>query len=92
VEYLSSSDVVKQYYPDYVIETDKGEFYFVETKGLVDIDVSRKDERAKKWCEDLTKLTGRKWSFIRVNQQLFESHDFKTFNELVKAHKEAVKK
>lgn len=92
VEYLSSADVIKQYYPDYIIETDKGEFYFVETKGLVDIDVPRKDERAKKWCEDLTKLTGKKWSFIRVNQQLFESHDFKTFNELVKAHKKAVKK
>jgi len=92
VEYLSTSDVVKQYYPDYILETKKGEFYFVETKGLVDVDVERKDERAKMWCEDLTKLTGKKWNFIRVNQQLFESHDFKTFEDLIKAHKRGSKK
>ncbi|MEM4347892.1 MAG: DEAD/DEAH box helicase family protein [Candidatus Altiarchaeota archaeon] len=90
-EYLSSSGVIKQYYPDYIVETEKGEFYFVETKGLVDIDVPRKDERAKKWCEDLTKLTGKKWNFIRIDQSLFESHDFKTFDELVGAHKQVVK-
>ncbi|MGC8979027.1 DEAD/DEAH box helicase family protein [Caldisericum sp.] len=90
-EYLSSSDVVKQYYPDYIIELKNGEYYFVETKGLVDIDVPRKDERAKRWCKDLTKLTGKKWNFIRVNQQLFESHDFKSFEDLIKAHKKSKK-
>jgi type III restriction enzyme len=77
---------VKPYFPDYVLETKKGEFYFVETKGLVDENVERKDKSAKKWCEDLTKLTGNKWKFIRVNQQLFESHDFKSFEDLIKAH------
>ncbi len=47
VEYLSTSDVIKQYYPDYVVETEKAEFYFVETKGLVDIDVPRKMKEQK---------------------------------------------
>jgi len=87
VEYLSTKDVVKPYYPDYILETTNGKFYFVETKGLVDIDVARKDERAKKWCEDLTRITGKPWKFIRVNQGLFESHDFKSFKDLIKAHK-----
>ena len=91
VEYLSTTDVVKQYYPDYVLETTNGEFYFVETKGLVDIDVKRKDERAKRWCKDLTKITGKKWNFIRVDQKLFESHDFKSFGDLIKAHSRRIK-
>lgn len=43
-------------------------------------------------CEDLTKLTGKKWNFIRVNKKLFESHDFKTFEELIKARKQEVRK
>lgn len=80
------NDLGKQYYPDYIVELKDGEFYFVETKGLVDIDVPRKDERAEKWCEDLTKLTENEWRFIRVNQSLFEGHDFKSFEELVKSH------
>lgn len=88
VEYLSVSDIIKQYYPDFIVETSNGEFFFVETKGLVDEDVPRKDARAVKWCEDLTKLNGKKWSFVRINQKLFENHDFKTFEELLKAHKE----
>jgi len=92
VEYLSTTDVVKQYYPDYILETTKGGFYFVETKGLVDVDVERKDERAKIWCRDLTKITGKKWNFIRVNQQLFESHDLKSFEDLIKTHNRGIKK
>lgn len=87
VEYLSSSDVVKQYYPDYIIETSKGDLFVIESKGLVDVDVPRKDARAKKWCEDLTRITGKKWIFVRINQELFEGHDYKTFEELLKAHK-----
>ncbi|MEM5777200.1 MAG: DEAD/DEAH box helicase family protein [Candidatus Aenigmatarchaeota archaeon] len=87
-EYISANGVIKQYYPDYIVETDKGEFYFIETKGLIDIDVPRKDERAKKWCEDLTKLSGKKWYFMRINQDLFQNCDFNSFYELVKVFKQ----
>jgi len=85
VEYLTSQGVVSHYYPDYVVLTKNGEHYFVETKGLVDIDVAKKDARAERWCKDLTKLTGKPWKFIRIDQKLFQEHEYRTFSELVRA-------
>jgi len=41
----------------------------------------------KVWCEDASQLTGSKWSFIRVDQEDFEKHRFKSIKELISALK-----
>ena len=68
------------YHPDFILETERGEFFIIETKGRVD--VRAKDNRAKVWCEDASQLTGSKWSFLRVNQDEFERYRFKSIEEL----------
>jgi len=75
------------YYPDFISETDDGEFFIIETKGRVDVDVQTKDDRAKVWCEDASQLTVNKWSFIRVDQEEFEKYRFKSVKELISALK-----
>ncbi|MGC8885437.1 MAG: hypothetical protein ACP5IJ_02670 [Candidatus Nanoarchaeia archaeon] len=50
------------------------------------IDVPKKDERAKQWCRDVSKLTGEKWNFIRIDQQLFLERHYSKFYELVKSN------
>ncbi len=34
----------------------------IETKGQEDLDVALKDRRARRWCEDATRLAGREWA------------------------------
>lgn len=89
VEYLATDETIHPYFPDFIAKTNKGEVFIIETKGLEDLNVKRKDERAKIWCEDLSKLTKSKWNFIRVNQKFFESHAFNSFYELLDTQKKA---
>ncbi|MEM3399904.1 MAG: DEAD/DEAH box helicase family protein [Candidatus Micrarchaeia archaeon] len=84
VEYLTSAGFLSHYYPDFVALTTGGEYYFIETKGIVDIETKIKDARAKRWCEDLTQLTGNSWNFVRIDQKVFQEHEYQTFSELLK--------
>jgi len=61
--------------------------FLIETKGRIDIEVQLKDERAKVWCEDATRLTQRDWRFIRVDQKEFERHYWESLKELFKIQK-----
>jgi len=83
VEYVDSNRSLRIYYPDFVILTNKKECLIVETKGREDVDVEHKDKRIKQWCKDATGLSGRKWSFMRVDQEEFEKYRFKSVEELM---------
>ncbi len=83
MEYRDEKDNLRLYYPDFLILTVDGEYIIAETKGRVDVDVEHKDNRAKHWCEDATKLTKDKWSYIRVDQEDFEKYRFKSVKELI---------
>ena len=83
IEYRDSQDNLRLYYPDFVILTTNGEHIIAETKGRIDVDVEYKDNRAKQWCKDVNQLTGKKWSYIRVDQKEFEKYRFKSIEELI---------
>jgi type III restriction enzyme len=46
----------------------------VETKGQEDLDVALKDKRARRWCEDATRLSGREWAYEKVAQKVFDAY------------------
>jgi len=83
IEYISEENLKRYYYPDFLVKLTNGEYWLIETKGLIDLEVAHKDKRAKQWCKDATSLTGNKWSFIRVDQEDFEKYRFKTVRELI---------
>jgi len=83
VEYRDAQRCLKSYLPDFLVATEKGEKYIIETKGLEDVDVQFKDARMIKWCETASELTGQKWLFKRVNQDIFEKYPYKNFSELI---------
>jgi len=85
LEYRSTSGQLRLYFPDFIVKTKKKGFYLVETKGLVDVDVPQKDERAKQWCRDVSKLTKTKWNFVRIDQKLFLERPYGSFYELIKS-------
>ena len=83
IEYVNHGKGISYYLPDFVIETKKG-FYLVETKGAETIDVELKDNRAKEWCTDASKLTDKPWKYIKVKQIIFDQNqNIKTFEKLV---------
>ena len=61
--------------------------YIVETKGAVDVDVPRKIERLKLWCEDVNKQNKDKevvFDFVYVQD--------KAFDELLKTYTDGLLK
>lgn len=73
LEYVAESGALRYYYPDFVVRLSDDSCMVVETKGLRDPDVPYKDRRARRWCRDVSKLTGRPWSYMRVDQAVFDS-------------------
>ena len=75
LEYISKAGALRYYYPDFVMRLSDDSCLIVETKGQEDLDVALKDRRARRWCEDATRLSGREWSYEKVPQKLFDKFD-----------------
>lgn len=71
IEYIDVQGNLRYYEPDWVVVTTDGTHYLVETKGLQDVNVPRKDQRAREWCDDATRLTGVQWRYLKVLQDEF---------------------
>jgi type III restriction enzyme len=61
------------YEPDFVVLTNDGTHYIVETKGLEDTNVPNKDRAARLWCENTTRLTGKPWAYVKVLQNCLQA-------------------
>lgn len=72
LEYLSTSGALRYYYPDFVVRLADDTCVVMETKGIEDLDVRLKDLRARKWCRDASRLSGRTWSYFKVPQRAFD--------------------
>lgn len=72
MEYRNADGRLAFYYPDFAVRLSDGEHRLVETKGAVDMDVPAKDRRAAQWTVDATVATGVRWSYLRVDQDLFD--------------------
>lgn len=92
MEYRNIDGRLAFYYPDFAVRLSDGEHRLMETKGVVDLDVPAKDRRAAQWAVDATVATGTRWSYLRVNQDLFDRRagrisSFAQLEELVWAHR-----
>lgn len=71
MEYRGAQGGLAFYFPDFVLRDADGDHFLVETKGLVDLAVPHKDQRAAQWCLDATMVTGVRWAYVRVDEDLF---------------------
>ncbi len=86
IDYFSSRGAIRFYYPDFIAveKNNKGEInWIIETKGREYEDTDRKDAAMKKWCEELSKETGKNWKYLKVAQLDFEAYPYKNFRTLV---------
>jgi len=82
LEYISRAGALRYYYPDFVLRLEDDTCLIVETKGQEDLDVPLKDRRARRWCQDATRLAGREWAYEKVPQKLFDGFHGDTMDEL----------
>jgi len=83
IDYTDTNMNLRSYYPDFVA-IDEAECHWVlETKGQETAEVERKDEAARRWCEDATPLTGTRWKYLKVPQKEFERLQPTTLAELI---------
>ena len=82
LEYVNDKKGLSYYLPDFVVVCDS-ENYIIETKGEEAVEVKNKDKRAREWCEDSTKLTGSKWTYLKVPEAVFKNNrEVKTLKKL----------
>jgi len=83
IEYTDNNANLRYYYPDFVVRTEQGEMWLVETKGQESLEVGFKDRAAKMWCENATKLTGELWQYVKVPQKEYEKLQPVEFSDLL---------
>ncbi|MGI8869069.1 MAG: hypothetical protein ACR2F6_09515, partial [Mycobacteriales bacterium] len=74
LEYRNDAGRLAYYYPDFVVRMYDGTHMVLEAKGRVDLDVPRKDTRARRWVADATRLSGTRWEYIRVDEDIFDDY------------------
>jgi type III restriction enzyme len=82
IEYTDNAANLRYYYPDFVVRTEDGACWLVETKGAETVEVARKDQAARLWCENATALTGEAWGYLKVPQKEYERLQPASFGEL----------
>ena len=85
IEYVKHDGGIGSYYPDFIVKLSNKEFFVIETKGLENLDDSRKINRLKTWCEDATKITNNVWKCLYIRQSKWDKLRItpKTFSEII---------
>ncbi len=81
IPYIAQDGFLRRYIPDFIIRTKNG-MVIIETKGREDVDVVAKDLQGKRWTEEVSRRTGTKWTFLRVDQKEFEKARYNKLAEL----------
>jgi len=81
IPYYNQEGYLRYYLPDFVVQGESGMF-LVETKGMEEVNVPIKDKEAVRWCENVQKLSGKRWKYMKVRSQDFENYRTHDFNAL----------
>ncbi|MBN4053238.1 hypothetical protein JYT92_00660, partial [bacterium AH-315-L15] len=72
---------------DFLVKTDDGTVWVIETKGREEIDLPQKMARLSQWCMDATEASqaedGPVYRFVYVDQRGYERNPPKSFAALV---------
>ncbi len=90
LDYVKANGDLANYVPDFVVRTQDGTVWLVETKGREELDLPQKMARLKQWCDDATAAgeDGRRYDFVYVDQEGFGKHAPKTFGALAGSFRE----
>ncbi len=83
IDYVKADGDLSTYTPDFILRTEDGTVWIVETKGRKEIDLPQKMNRLRQWCEDATqaaKAEGKVvYRFVFVDEDGFDKNAPKNF-------------
>lgn len=74
LDYRNEDGRLAYYYPDFVVRLVDGSHAVLESKGVVDLDVPRKDARARRWSAEASGAVGVPWSYHRIDERVFNDY------------------
>src|SRR5690606_22720011 len=87
IDYVRTDGDLSNYVPDFLVRTEDGGVWVVETKGRAEIDLPRKMARLRRWCFDSSDACdaagGAGYVFVYVDEEGFERNPPKTFASLI---------
>jgi type III restriction enzyme len=83
IDYMDGAGNLRYYEPDFVVVTNDGGHYVIETKGQEDTNVANKDRAAQLWCENATRLTATPWAYLKVRQDAYKALQPTRFEDLL---------
>ena len=86
LDYVKADGDLSTYTPDFIVKTDGGAVWIIETKGREELDLPQKMARLRQWCLDATVASceegGVVYRFVYVDQEGFEKNTPQTFASL----------
>jgi type III restriction enzyme len=86
LDYVRENGDLSNYTPDFMVRTDDGTVWIIETKGREELDLPQKMARLAQWCADATAASvedGRiTYKHLYVDQAGFTKHPPQTFAAL----------
>ena len=81
LDYVRADGDLSNYLTDFIVRTEDGTIWLVETKGRKELDLPQKMARLKQWCADATAAAsdGQRYDFVFVDQEGFTQHQPDTF-------------
>ena len=78
LDYVKGNGDLSTYTPDFIVKSDDGSIWLVETKGREELDLPRKMARLAQWCTDASAASqaagGPAYRFVYVDQARFDKH------------------
>jgi type III restriction enzyme len=92
IDYVKTDGDLSTYTPDFIVKTNDGTVWIVETKGRAELDLPQKMARLRQWCADATSASqaenGPAYRFVYVDQEGYERNPPKTFAALATSFNE----
>ncbi len=92
LDYVRANGDLSNYTPDFLVRTNDGAVWIVETKGREELDLPQKMARLRQWRRDATEASkldgGPAYGFVYVDQQSFTEHTPTSFAALVGAYRD----
>lgn len=89
IDYINAEGDISNYVPDFIVKSQNGVIYIVETKGQENLDDPLKLARLSQWCDDINGIQPKVvFDFVYVDEEGFRKYKPSSLAELVASFKQ----